>query len=102
MQTMGRRSRARRDLREARAETSVRTIPRAGVAARRGTRCPSFFSGVEGGDRMDIEIDFVFGAAIRAIASSDTVRQDLHEQLAALGYERSLVVTFTADRRWAA
>jgi predicted Co/Zn/Cd cation transporter (cation efflux family) len=25
----------------------------------------------------------------------------LHEQLAALGYERSVVVTFTADRRWA-
>jgi predicted Co/Zn/Cd cation transporter (cation efflux family) len=51
---------------------------------------------------MDIKIDFVFGAAIRTIASSDTVRQGLHEQLAALGYERSLVVTFTADRRWAA
>jgi hypothetical protein len=28
---------------------------------------------------MDIEIDFVFGAAIRTIANSDTVRQDLHE-----------------------
>ena len=56
------------------------------------------------GNRMDIEIDFVVGAesAVRTIADSDTVRQDLHEQLAALGYERSVVVTFTADRRWAA
>ena len=56
------------------------------------------------GNRMDIEIDFVVGAesAVRTIADSDTVRQDLHKQLAALGYERSVVVTFTADRRWAA
>ena len=47
---------------------------------------------------------FVVGAesAIRTIADSDTVRQDLHERLAALGYDRSVVVTFTADRRWAA
>jgi predicted Co/Zn/Cd cation transporter (cation efflux family) len=51
---------------------------------------------------MDIEIGFVFDAAIRTIASRETVRQELHEQLAALGYERSVVVTFTADRRWAA
>jgi predicted Co/Zn/Cd cation transporter (cation efflux family) len=52
---------------------------------------------------MDIEIDYVVGAesAVRTIADADTVRQDLHDQLAALGYERSVVVTFTADRRWA-
>ena len=56
------------------------------------------------GNRMDIEIDFVVGAesAVRTIADSDTVRQDLHERLAALGYDRSVVVAFTADRRWAA
>jgi cation diffusion facilitator family transporter len=56
------------------------------------------------GDRMDIEIDFVVGAEspVRTIADGDAVRQDLHDQLEALGYERSVVVTFTADRRWAA
>jgi predicted Co/Zn/Cd cation transporter (cation efflux family) len=51
---------------------------------------------------VDIEIDFPVGAAVRAIADSDTVRQDLNERLAVLGDERSVVVTFTADRRWAA
>jgi cation diffusion facilitator family transporter len=64
----------------------------------------SFLRASKVGNRMDIEIDFVVGAesAIRTIADSDTVREDLHEQLTALGYERSVVVTFTADRRWAA
>jgi cation diffusion facilitator family transporter len=64
----------------------------------------SFLRASKVGNRMDIEIDFVVGAesAVRTIAESDTVRQDLHERLAALGYERSVVVTFTADRRWAA
>jgi cation diffusion facilitator family transporter len=63
----------------------------------------SFLRASKVGNRMDIEIDFVIGAesAVRTIADSDTVRQDLHDQLAALGYERSVVVTFTADRRWA-
>ena len=41
-------------------------------------------------------------SAVRTIAESDTVRQNLHEQLTALGYQRSVVVTFTAVRRWAA
>ncbi len=64
----------------------------------------SFLRASKVGDRMDIEIDFIVDAesTVRTIADSDTVRQDLHEQLAALGYERSVVVTFTADRRWAA
>ena len=64
----------------------------------------SFLRASKVGDRMDIEIDFVVDAesTVRTIADSDTVRQDLHEQLAALGYERSVVVTFTADPRWAA
>ena len=63
----------------------------------------SFLRASKVGNRMDIEIDFVVGAesAVRTIADGDSVRQDLHEQLAALGYERSVVVTFTADRRWA-
>jgi cation diffusion facilitator family transporter len=64
----------------------------------------SFLRASKVGNRMDIEIDFVVGAEspIRTISDSDTVRQDLHEELGALGYERSVVVTFTADRRWAA
>jgi cation diffusion facilitator family transporter len=64
----------------------------------------SFLRASKVGNRMDIEIDFVVGAKspVRTITDSDTVRQDLHEQLGALGYERSVVVTFTADRRWAA
>jgi cation diffusion facilitator family transporter len=64
----------------------------------------SFVRASKVGNRMDIEIDFVVdaGSAVRTIADSDTVREDLHERLSALGYERSVVVTFTADRRWAA
>jgi cation diffusion facilitator family transporter len=64
----------------------------------------SFLRASKVGNRMDIEIDFVVGAesAVRTIADSDAVRQDLHERLAALGYDRSVVVAFTADRRWAA
>jgi cation diffusion facilitator family transporter len=64
----------------------------------------SFLRASKVGDRMDIEIDFVVDAesAVRTIVDSDSVREDLHERLAALGYERSVVVTFTADRRWAA
>ena len=64
----------------------------------------SFLRASKVGNRMDIEIDFVAGAesGVRTIADSDAVRQDLHERLAALGYDRSVVVTFTADRRWAA
>jgi cation diffusion facilitator family transporter len=64
----------------------------------------SFLRASKVGNRMDIEIDFLVGAEspVRTIADSDTVRQDLFEQLATLGYERSLVVTFTADPRWAA
>ena len=64
----------------------------------------SFLRASKVGNRMDIEIDFITDAdsAVRTIADSDTVREDLHKQLAAMGYERSVVVTFTADRRWAA
>jgi cation diffusion facilitator family transporter len=64
----------------------------------------SFLRASKVGNRMDIEIDFVVGAesGVHTIADSDTVREDLHERLAALGYDRSVVMTFTADRRWAA
>jgi predicted Co/Zn/Cd cation transporter (cation efflux family) len=50
---------------------------------------------------MDIEIDFVVSAEseVHAIAEGDTVRQGLHEQFAAQGYES--IVTLSADR-WVA
>ena len=52
---------------------------------------------------MDIEIDFVLGpeSTVVTVADTDAVRSDLQERLAALGYERSVAVTFTTDRRWA-
>ena len=37
----------------------------------------------------------------QTVAECDQVRQDLHDRLADLGYERSVVITFTTDRRWA-
>jgi predicted Co/Zn/Cd cation transporter (cation efflux family) len=87
-------------------ETDVLDQLRACVAAveERYAFSESFLRASKVGNRMDIEIDFVVGdeSAVRTITDSDTVRQDLHEQLAALGYERSVTVTFTADRRWAA
>jgi cation diffusion facilitator family transporter len=63
----------------------------------------SFVRAAKVGGRMDIEIDFVLGpeSAVVTVADGDEVRSDLHERLAALGYERSVVVTFTTDRRWA-
>jgi cation diffusion facilitator family transporter len=86
-------------------EADVLDRLRACVAAveERYSLSESFLRASKVGNRMDIEIDFVVGAesAVRTIADSDAVRQDLHEQLEALGYERSVVVTFTADRRWA-
>jgi predicted Co/Zn/Cd cation transporter (cation efflux family) len=56
------------------------------------------------GGRIDIEIDFLLDeddSRARTVADCDVVRRDLHDRLAALGYERSVVVAFTADRRWA-
>jgi cation diffusion facilitator family transporter len=63
----------------------------------------SFLRASKVGARMDIEIDFVLGedSPVRTVADCDRVREDLHERLAALGYERSVAVTFTNDRRWA-
>jgi cation diffusion facilitator family transporter len=87
-------------------ETDVLDRLRARVAAveEKYAFSESFLRASKVGDRMDIEIDFVVGAEspVRTIADGDAVRQDLHDQLEALGYERSVVVTFTADRRWAA
>jgi predicted Co/Zn/Cd cation transporter (cation efflux family) len=55
------------------------------------------------GRRLDIEIDFVVGAdsPVQTVADCDKVREFLHDRLAGLGDERSVVVAFTADRKWA-
>jgi len=56
------------------------------------------------GGRMDIEIDFLLDepdARVRTVADCDAARRDVHDRLAALGYERSVVVAFTGDPRWA-
>ena len=63
----------------------------------------SFVRAAKVGGRIDIEIDFVLGpdSTVVTVADCDGVRADLHDRLAALGYERSVVVAFTTDRRWA-
>ncbi|MEJ2870114.1 cation diffusion facilitator family transporter [Actinomycetospora sp. OC33-EN08] len=55
------------------------------------------------GSRVDVEIDFVVddGSTVRTVADCDDVRADLHDRLVALGHERSVVVAFTTDPRWA-
>jgi cation diffusion facilitator family transporter len=63
----------------------------------------SFVRASKVGSRLDIEIDFVVGAdsPVQTVADCDLVRQHLHDRLAGLGEERSVVVSFTTDRRWA-
>jgi cation diffusion facilitator family transporter len=63
----------------------------------------SFLRAAKVGGRMDIEVDYVVGpeSSVITITDCDAVRSDLHERLSALGYEKSLVVAFTNDRRWA-
>lgn len=55
------------------------------------------------GGRVDVEVDYVVGegSTVHTVADGDVVRQALHDRLAALGHERSVVVAFTTDRRWA-
>lgn len=60
----------------------------------------SFLRASKVGGRVDVEVDYVVDAAF-TVADCDTVRQDLHDRLTALGYGTSVVVAFTADRRWA-
>src|SRR4051794_24194766 len=64
----------------------------------------SFLRAAKVGSRVDVEVDFVVApdSAVRTVADCDRVRQDLHDRLAALGHERSVVVAFTTDRKWAA
>jgi cation diffusion facilitator family transporter len=54
------------------------------------------------GSRMDIEVDFVLGDRARTltVAQCDEVRQEVHDGLAPLGFDRSLIITFTGERRW--
>lgn len=56
------------------------------------------------GSRMDIEVDWVVDddSTVRTVADCDTVRERLHQRLAALGLERSLLVSFTTDPKWVA
>ncbi|NMI01430.1 cation diffusion facilitator family transporter [Pseudonocardia acidicola] len=63
----------------------------------------SFLRTSKVGSRLDIEIDFVVDTASKAqnVREFDAVRQDLHDLLQPLGYEKSMIVSFTADRRWA-
>ncbi|GAA4770899.1 cation diffusion facilitator family transporter [Actinomycetospora chibensis] len=55
------------------------------------------------GTRVDVEVDFVVGedSSVRTVADGDLVRQALHDRLAELGHERSVIVAFTTERRWA-
>lgn len=63
----------------------------------------SFLRASKVGSRVDVEVEFVVGvhSTVSTVADCDAVRLDLHERLAALGHERSVVVAVTADRRWA-
>jgi cation diffusion facilitator family transporter len=63
----------------------------------------SFLRASKVGDRVDVEVDYVVGkgSAVQTVADGDVVRQALHDRLAELGHERSVVVAFTTDRRWA-
>lgn len=63
----------------------------------------SFLRASQVGGRLDVEIDYLVGdgSAVRTVADCDEVRGDLHERLAALGHERSVVVAFTTEQRWA-
>jgi cation diffusion facilitator family transporter len=74
-----------------------------GVEGRFGFR-ESWVRSSKVGGRMDIEIDFLLDepdSRVRTVADCDAVRQEVHDRLATLGYERSVVVAFTGDRRWA-
>ena len=63
----------------------------------------SFLRAAKVGSRMDVEIDFVLGddTPVHTVADCDEVRDVVHGRLAELGYDRSAVVTFTTERRWA-
>lgn len=54
------------------------------------------------GGRVDVEVVYLVGdGPVRTVAQCDEVRADLVERLGGLGYDRSLTVSFTGDRRYA-
>jgi cation diffusion facilitator family transporter len=76
---------------------------RVDAVAQRFALGESFVRASKVGNRLDIEIDFVVGAdsPVHTVADCDKVRQHLHDRLGDLAEERSVVVAFTTDRRWA-
>ena len=61
----------------------------------------SFVRAAKVGGRMDIEVDFLVGPESRVVTSPTLTGSSERERLAALGYEQSVAVAFTTDRRWA-
>jgi cation diffusion facilitator family transporter len=63
----------------------------------------SFLRASKVGGRLDVEVDFVVDetSAVQTAEQLDLVRHDLWRRLQPLGYDLSMSVTFTADRRWA-
>lgn len=55
------------------------------------------------GGRMDVEVVYVVGAlsAALTVEQCDRVRADVYARLGELGYDTSVVVSFTGDRRFA-
>ncbi len=63
----------------------------------------SFIRTSKVGSRLDVEIDFVVDADSRAqtVQQFDEVRAELADRLELPPYTTAMIVTFTADRRWA-
>jgi cation diffusion facilitator family transporter len=63
----------------------------------------AFLRASQVGGRVDVEIDYLVDdtSTVHTVADCDEVRGDLHERLTALGHERSVVVAFTTEPRWA-
>lgn len=63
----------------------------------------SFLRASKVGSRLDVEMQFVVGddSAAHDVHAFDDVREDIARRLEPLGLERSITVSFTADRKWA-
>ena len=63
----------------------------------------SFIRTSKVGSRLDVEIDFVVDPDSRAqtVQQFDEVRSELSDRLELAPYTTSMIVTFTADRKWA-
>jgi cation diffusion facilitator family transporter len=85
-------------------EETMRALQDAVDAVRERYRMPEgLLRASQVGSRVDIEVDFVVddSSTVQTVADCDEVRADLHDRLAELGHERSVVVAFTRDPRWA-